>query len=61
MSTPKLRIRSKADPQRQQTEPPDRDAPAYAGWDSPVFTERDRIAEQKADEPVLYYEDDCLR
>jgi hypothetical protein len=61
MSTSKLRIRSKADPPRQHAEAPDRDAPVYGAWDPPVFSESDGEEEQKADQAVLYYEDDCLR
>jgi hypothetical protein len=61
MSAPKPHIKPKAAPFRQQTGPPDRDVPAYGGWDPPVFIERNADGEQKAEEAVLYYEDDCLR
>ena len=61
MSAPKPHIKPKADPCRQQMKPPSRDAPPYAEYDPPVFTERDIDAEQMADERVLFHEDDCLR
>lgn len=61
MSAPKPHIKPKADPSRQQMQPPDRDAPPYTEWDPPVFSERDGEAEQKALERVLFHEDDCLR
>ena len=61
MSAPKPHIRPKADPRQQQTEPPNRDVPVHVPWEPPAFTERDGEAEQKADEAVLYFEDDCLR
>jgi hypothetical protein len=61
MSVPKPRIKPKADPCRERAESPDRDAPPHGAWDPPAFTELDGDAEQKADEAVLYYEDDCLR
>ena len=61
MSAPKPHIKPKSDPFRQQAQQPDRDFPVYGAWDPPVVTERDGDGEQKADEAVLYYEDDCLR
>jgi len=61
MSTPKPRIRPKAEPCRQRSEPPLRDSPAYAEHDPPVFTARDPGTEQKAPERVIFQEDDCLR
>lgn len=41
MSAPKPHIKPKADPCRQQMQPPDRDAPPYTEWDPPVFSECD--------------------
>jgi hypothetical protein len=61
MSTPKPRIRPKADPYRPPREPPSRDAPLYPERASPVFAECDPDTERKADERVLFHEDDCLR
>jgi hypothetical protein len=61
MSVPKPHIKPKAEPCRQQTEPPPRDMPPYTEWDPPIFSEHDREAEQPADQRVLFHEDDCLR
>ena len=61
MSAPKPHIKPKADSWRPQTQPPNRDAPPYTQRDPPVFSERDSEAAQKADERVLFHEDDCLR
>ena len=60
MSTPKPRIRPKAEPCRQRSEPP-RDAPSYPEQDPPVFAQRDPGTEQKPAERVIFQEDDCLR
>jgi hypothetical protein len=61
MSPPKPHIKPKGDLYRQQAEPPQRDAPPNGEWDPPVFTERDSDPEKKADDGVLFHEDDCLR
>ena len=61
MSAPKPHIKPKADPCRQRTTHPSRDAPLQGEYDPPVFTEGDIDAEQKRDERVLFHEDDCLR
>ena len=60
MSTPKPRIRPKADPCRQQGEPPLRDPPLYPERDPPVFAERDPGTEPAAPEKVIFLENDCL-
>jgi hypothetical protein len=61
MSTPKPRIKPKADPYRAQREPPSREAPSYPERAAPVITEHNPDVEQKADARVLFHEDDCLR
>ena len=61
MSTPKPRIRPKADPCRARSEPPLHDPPSYPERDSPAFTERDPGGEPKPPERVIFHEDDCLR
>jgi hypothetical protein len=61
MSSPKPRIRPKAEPCRQRSEPPLRDPPSYPERDPPVFGERDPGTEQKPAEGVVFQEDDCLR
>lgn len=60
MSAPKPRIKPKGEchPQRGF---PSRDAPPFPERDPPVFAEHDPETEQKADERVLFHEDDCLR
>ena len=61
MSTPKPRIRPKAEPCRQRSEAPLRDPPAYPEGDPPPFMEYDPGAEPEPAEPVLFQEDDRLR
>lgn len=61
MSTPKPRIRPKADPHRQRSEPALRDPPTYPERDPPIFTERDPPTGRKAAERVVFHEDDRLR
>lgn len=61
MSALKPHIKPKAEPCRRQKERPSRDVPPFVEDDPPVFTEYDSDAEQKTDERVLFYEDDCLR
>lgn len=61
MSSPKPRIRPKADPCRQRSEPPLRDPPTYPERDPPVFAEQDAGREQTAPGRVIFQEDDCLR
>lgn len=61
MSTPKPRIRPKAEPCRQWSGPPMRDAPSHPERDLPPFTERDSDARHEAEERVIFQEDDCLR
>ena len=60
MSTPKPRIRPKADRYRARSEP-SRDPPSYPERDPPAFTERDPSVEPKPPERVIFQEDDCLR
>lgn len=60
MSAPKPRIKAKGE-RRQPRGLPGRDAPPYPERDPPVFTEHDPDMDQKADERVLFHEDDCLR
>lgn len=61
MSTPKPRIRPKAEPYRQRNELPPRDPPAYPERDPPAFAQRDPGTEQRPPEQVVFQEDDCLR
>jgi hypothetical protein len=62
VSAPKPRIKPKGGSCGQERAAvPSRDAPPYPERDPPVFTERDPDMEQKADERVLFHEDDCLR
>jgi hypothetical protein len=61
MSTPKPRIRPKADPFRQQSETPLHDPSFDPDRDPPVFTERDAGWEPGVGEGVVFHEDDCLR
>ena len=61
MSTPKPRIRPKAESNRPHGEPPPRDPPAYPELDPPVFANFDPGMERKAAEGVVFNEDDCLR
>jgi hypothetical protein len=61
MSTPKPRIRPKAEPRRQHGKPPLRDPPLHPEADPPPFMEYDPGAEPKPPEGVLFQEDDCLR
>jgi hypothetical protein len=61
MSTPKPRIRPKADPHRQRNDSPPRDPASY-----PERDPHDRLAElpfkgRSAAERVIFQEDDCLR
>ena len=60
MSSPKPRIRPKADPQRQHDERPPHDPPSHPEHDPPVFSEHDPETEQKSGERVIFREDDCL-
>ena len=61
MSTPKPRIRPKADPCHPTSEPP-RDPPSPPERDPDLlFREHDRGTERKAAERVVFQEDDCLR
>ena len=61
MSIPKPRIRPKAEPCRQRSEPPLRDPPVYEERDPPPFMERDPDTEPRPAGPVLFQEDDRLR
>jgi hypothetical protein len=61
MSTPKPRIRPKADPHHRRSESPMRDPPSHPERDPPVFMERDPGTARKAAERVIFQEDDCLR
>jgi hypothetical protein len=63
MSTPKPRIRPKADarPRRSELDSTTRDPPTHPQSDPPVFTERDPGRERKSPERVLFQEDDRLR
>jgi hypothetical protein len=61
MSTPKPRIRPKADSFHQQSETPLRDPSFAPDHDPPVFTERDPGWEPRGGEGVVFHEDDCLR
>ena len=61
MSTPKPRVKPKADPQRQRSEPPLHDLPSDPERDPPVFDERDPDTGPGDGESVLFQEDDRLR
>ena len=61
MSTPKPRIRPKAEPYRGWSEQPLRDPPSHPERDPPVFTEQDPGAGHEPAERVIFQEDDCLR
>ncbi|HXS21291.1 MAG TPA: hypothetical protein VN735_08650 [Steroidobacteraceae bacterium] len=61
MSSPKPRIRPKADPYRQRSDLPLRDPPTHPVRDPPVFAEQDPGTKQKPPERVIFQEDDCLR
>lgn len=61
MSTPKPRIRPKADSSRQQSETPLRDPSFDPDRDPPAFAERDSGWKPSAGERVVFHEDDCLR
>jgi hypothetical protein len=61
MSTPKPRIRPKAEPYREWSAQPLHDVPSAAHRDPPASTERDPGTGQKAAERVIFQEDDCLR
>jgi hypothetical protein len=60
VSSPKPHIKPKPEPYRQQSESPVRDPPSFPERDPPVFTERDADENDKADENVIFREDDCL-
>lgn len=60
MSSPKPRIRPKAEPCRQRSEPSLRDPLLYLERDPPVFAEPDP-GEQIPAERVLFQEDDRLK
>ena len=61
MSSSKPRIRPKADPCRQRSEPPLRDPRPYPEHDPPVYPEREPGTEQRPPEQVIFQEDDYLR
>jgi hypothetical protein len=62
MSTPKPRIRPKANPHRRRGDAPPDDPPALPEYDPRDRPgERDAGTEPKAPERVLFQEDDCLR
>jgi len=62
MSTPKPRIRPKADPCRQRSEPPRRD-PLFepAPYPRDPFGEHDAAMREDPAGRVIFKEDDCLR
>jgi hypothetical protein len=65
MSTTKPHIKPKADPDRQRSASPLRDPPPFQEHDPrDPFAERDPWAQppegDKADENVIFREDDCL-
>lgn len=62
MSTPKPRIRPKADPCRQRSEPPPQ-APLYEPDSDPhdPFAEYAAVVEGQPASRVIFQEDDCLR
>ena len=65
MSTTKPHIKPKADPHPERSESPLRDPPPFQERDPrDPFAERDPWAgapeEEKADEKVIFREDDCL-
>jgi hypothetical protein len=61
MSAPKPRIKPKADPQHQRSEPPLHDPPSHPERDPPVFNERDPDTGPGDGESVVFREDDRLR
>ena len=62
MSTPKPRIRPKAEPCRHRSEQPPR-APLYDPESAPrdPFAEHAAVIEAKPASRVIFQEDDCLR
>lgn len=61
MSTTKPHIKPKADPYRQRSGSPLRDPPVFQEHDPrDPFAERDPGTDEKADENVIFREDDCL-
>jgi len=61
MSTPKPRIRPKADPYRQRSEQPREPPSPPERHPGDPFIERNRGIERNGPARVMFQEDDCLR